>query len=522
VSVRYEIIIQGEPTLVLNRLRAHEPLHRFGEIPVFWSLPKTEVAEPSRVCLFFCEFVTQILLPTIQSDEFSERAVIELVTRVCERIERISALYQHIYVFDFVSNIDWRNQGYADAASRLGQFNLLQICNEQLRQRFDDDLKITTVPQVYFWRDQVPQVSKEFFIRTGSYFPLSACDLFASYICDFILSRQASRIKCICLDLDDTIWGGVAGEVDDVNELELGGVSADGRGFQHFQFLLRELRISGIYLAVVSKNPLDAVERVFAGHSEMILKTSDIAHFELGFSEKSSRVELIADRLNISLDSIMFIDDSPSERGLMKRTLPAVNVLDLPVSPAKFADTLASSRLINSAMLTLEDYERCRSFENEANFSSQGLVPLGLDSRVEVLPATKGELPRILQLINKTNQFSSNGCRLSESDLIDRYLAEDTFIKVAHVSDEFSSLGIVGIIMGLTLSDRTIITELILSCRAFGRRVENELIQDVVEELQSEKPLVIRFKSTGRNKLALDFIMALPDTDSRIQLEQDA
>ena len=520
--MKYEIIIQGEPTLVSNRLRVHEPLHRFGEIPIYWSLPKPEVAEPPRVCLFFCEFVTQILLPTIRSDEFCERTVIELVTRVCKRIERISALYQHIYVFDFVSNIDWKNQGYADAASSLGQFNLLQTCNEKLSRRFEDNLKITTVPQVFFWRDQVPQVNKEFFTRTGSFYPLASCDLFASYICDFISSRQDSRIKCICLDLDDTIWGGVAGEVDDVNELELGGVSADGRGFQHFQYLLRELRISGIYLAVVSKNPLDAVERVFAGHSEMILKTSDIAHFELGFSDKSSRIERIASRLNISLDSIMFIDDSPSERGLMKRNLPLVNVLDLPASPAKFADTLASSRLINSAILTLEDYERCRSSESEANISSQDLVALGLDSRVEVLPATKGELPRILQLINKTNQFSSNGCRLSESDLIDRYLAEDTFIKVAHVSDEFSSLGIVGIIMGLSLGDRTIVTELILSCRAFGRRVENELIQDVLAGLQREKPLIVRFRSTGRNKLALDFIKALPDIDSRIQLEQDA
>jgi|GEM_PF-4334574 len=517
-----DIIIQGETTLLSQKITSCGELDNYGDISVSWSLPSENTPRPGTSCLYFCEFVTQIFFPLIRAGQFEVAAVEKLAQKVSERVEQISSLYEHVYLFDFVACINWTTKGYADATSTLGQYQFIRLANDKLAEQFTHSTQITVLPQAFFWNDHVPKVSKEYFARTSCILQLADINRFISQIIDFVDCQSTTRIKCVCIDLDDTIWGGIASEVSDPRELELGGISGDGRGFQILQYVLKELKLSGIYLAVISKNTRDAVERVFHGLDEMILSSSDIHQFELGYSDKASRIVRVAERLNILLESVLFIDDNPTERGLIKRGLPDVNVLDLPSSPAKYADALSSFKQVRAGFLTDEDYGRCGN-ANVTHFevaAASGLMDV--TSVVDIAPADSADLPRILQLINKTNQFNSTGTRMSQSELAASFRSESDFILCARVRDEFADMGLVGIVLGDVHKDITTISAIILSCRAFGREVEHRLMEEVINHLPEGNVVKVKFADTGRNQRARDFILSLPMLDERLYVDSFA
>ena len=222
-------------------------------------------------CLFFCEFTLQIMLPLIKSGSLDKPSVARLVDHVARRVKQIADSFSHVYVFDFVSCINWQHQGYANATSAL-ESQAETFANAKLADSLSEIPEITLIPQSFFGAIRYPKLIK-YYARTSSIFSVSNTDRFISHLLEFLGDLARPRIKCICLDLDDTIWGGTAGELDDPAELELGGISPRGRAFQLLQYVLRELRLCGIYLSVVSKNSTAVVQKFFNGSPEMILDT---------------------------------------------------------------------------------------------------------------------------------------------------------------------------------------------------------------------------------------------------------
>ena len=519
MSGGYELVIQGETTLLTQRMQRNQELNEHGEIAVSWAIPQSLENRANVTCLFFCEFTLQIMLPLIKSGSLDKPSVARLVDHVARRVKQIADSFSHVYVFDFVSCINWQHQGYANATSALGESQLKLFANAKLADSLSEIPEITLIPQRLFWGDSLPKINKEYYARTSSIFSVSNTDRFISHLLEFLGDLARPRIKCICLDLDDTIWGGTAGELDDPAELELGGISPRGRAFQLLQYVLRELRLCGIYLAVVSKNSTAVVQKFFNGSPEMILDTSDISHFELGFSDKSRRIELIAKNLNIGLDAVMFIDDNPAERGIVKSKLPEVTVLEVGSSPEKFADILASSSAIRAPFLVEEDYGRCKAISDSNFHSFDGDGGLDLSTEIRVCSASAAYHQRLFQLINKTNQFTNTGSRVSRSELKQYFHSKSLFIFSAFAKDEYSDLGLVGIIFGEKSDQGTKVQGFILSAGAFGRMVEHKMIDAVLENTAPDGEVIVQYLATGKNALAIDFIRNLPTFDPRIKLE---
>jgi len=512
--MKLDLIFQGEPTLLSQKLQKWATTTTQHDVEVGWGVPPVRSKRKTDTsCLYFCELISQVMMPLIRLDKIDLFETESVVRAIFQEISSVTEHYQHIYVFDFVELINWKFLGYADATSATGKRNILQRANSTLRKITANDPRITVLPQDFFWDDQVPKISLEFFFRTHSVLTPSGIDRFIGHLNNFLISLSATRIKCICVDLDDTLWGGVAGEVEHVNELDIGGISAAGRSFQTLQYALRALRQSGIYLAIVSKNPISAVKKVFETHEEMVLKISDVRIFDLGYESKSDRIRKIATELNIGEDAILFLDDNPSERAEVLQHLPGVLVPDLPSSPVKVPDFLANCPDIKAFTLTQEDYARCISSRNSlAKFrSSGGTANLKIQSNIEIKLAESAHLPRIHQLINKTNQFTTRTTRLTRGELNILFLHPSSFFLVAYVNDDFHMLGLVGFISGFISDTECVVTDLIISCRAFGRGVENALFNRLFTDICPSKPVNVLLCRSSKNALAQRFVEALAD-----------
>ncbi|HMA65160.1 MAG TPA: HAD-IIIC family phosphatase, partial [Chitinispirillaceae bacterium] len=280
-------------------------------------------------------------------------------------------------------------------------------------------------------------------------------------------------LKCIILDLDNTLWGGVVGE----SELSLLVLDSQGDGKPYFEFQKELLKIhkQGILLAICSKNnTCDALE-IIEAHPHMVLRPSMIAAFRINWDNKTLNILSIAKELNIGLESIMFIDDNPSERGLVKETLPDVEVLDLPEDPREYVETLRSCSRFWPIQLTKDDLKkntyfsmdrlRKKSRNIETNIADF-LRKSGLT--VTISQTDKESMPRVVQLINKTNQFNLTTKRFTHSELEMLLKEPETYLLHMEMRDTFGEYGIIGV----SLIRNSVIELLLLSCRVLGKDVE--------------------------------------------------
>ncbi|EKT85630.2 HAD-IIIC family phosphatase [Leptospira santarosai] len=308
----------------------------------------------------------------------------------------------------------------------------------------------------------------------------------------FILGKSA---RLIVLDLDNTLWGGVLGE-DGVSGIKIGG-DYPGNAYISFQKTLKHLTSMGIILALSSKNDEDLAFRVFKERSEMILDNSDIVSHRINWNFKYHSIKEIAEELNLGLENVLFVDDNPVERELMRCKLPQVKVLELPEDPALYSETLLLSPYLQFLSITEEDKRRTqkykvrkqvetirKQYENLEDFYES----LGLT--VHIIPLTDGNISRAEQLINKTNQFNTTTKRYTASQLLG--MKENNFgIYIIAVEDKFSELENLGvIIVDWNLNECAVIDDYLLSCRVLGRGIETSVIQWVL--LTAKKK---RFKS---------------------------
>jgi len=310
----------------------------------------------------------------------------------------------------------------------------------------------------------------------------------------FLMHRQAALFravlglssKCIVLDLDNTLWGGIIGE-DGLNGIRLGG-DAEGEAYAAFHRYLKSLAGRGILLAVCSKNnPADA-RSVFQQHPETVLRLDDFSEFAANWQPKDANLREIAKALNLGIDSLVFIDDNPVERELIRKSIREIYVPEMPVEPALFVRAIERRFPFEAIALTEEDAQRTelyrenaqrREFEAAASNIDEFLA--GLDMRVELRPFDEPNLARITQLINKTNQFNLTTRRRGAAEVSGLLARPDCYTQFMRLRDRFGDNGITGILIAFEEEDGVRIDTWLLSCRVLGRRVEDAMIASVIE-----------------------------------------
>ena len=304
--------------------------------------------------------------------------------------------------------------------------------------------------------------------------------IYGELVARLLAAKQGRSFKCLVLDLDNTLWGGIIGD-DGLEGVVLGQGSALGEAFSDFQGYVRDLAKRGILLAVCSKNDEAVALAPFERHPEMVLKRPDMAAFIANWNDKPANLREIARQLNIGLDALVFVDDNPFERELVRRELPMVAVPEIGDDPALYSATLAAAGYFESLGITEDD--RARAGQYQANTQRQAMAASatdlpaylrGLDMKLLWRRFDATGLSRIVQLINKTNQFNLTTRRYTEADIRAVWEDRSAFGLQFRLLDRFGDNGIIAIVIARPAGDGDLILDSwLMSCRVLGRQVEN-------------------------------------------------
>ena len=288
--------------------------------------------------------------------------------------------------------------------------------------------------------------------------------------------------KCLVLDLDNTLWGGVVGD-DGIEGIQLGQGSATGEAYQAFQRYVARLVGRGVILAICSKNDPAIAAAAFSSHPGMALTRSDIAAFVANWNDKATNLRSIAQTLDIGLDSLVFVDDNPAERDIIRRELPMVAGPVLPEDVASYPHCLAAAAYFEAASFTAEDAGRARSYAANAErrvalasaTDMRGYLT-GLEMTLTARSIVPAEFARATQLINKTNQFNLTTRRYSETEVAALATGPDTVALQGRLMDRFGDNGLISIILARPDAawpgEALLIDTWLMSCRVLGRGVE--------------------------------------------------
>jgi len=337
-------------------------------------------------------------------------------------------------------------------------------------------------------------------------------NLYATEAAAFCRAVTGLSRKVLVLDLDQTIWGGVLGD-DGPTGIELGSLYP-GNAYLEVQRRAKQLRQQGVLLAVCSKNSPEVVAQVFAEHPAMVLRAEDFVAWAVNWSPKDGNLRDLAHTLNLGLDSMVFFDDSAFECELVRASLPDVRVVRADGDPADHATRLLGTGLFDVLRSTGTDRERTGYYRAEAqrraSFAEAGSTEAFLASlrlRVRVRPADGYAVPRVHQLLQRTNQFNTTNLRWTEAQLDEAVAADERVVLVFDVADRFGSEDTVGAVLLSVAPDQWTIDNFVMSCRVFSRGIEYAVLHRVVERAarSGAARLVADFVPTARNAPAAAF-----------------
>ena len=340
---------------------------------------------------------------------------------------------------------------------------------------------------------------------------------FVNELMRYVYAISGISKKCIVLDLDNTLWGGVIGE-DGFDNIKLGD-NPVGRSFVEFQKRLLALNKRGIILAINSKNNFDDAMEVIQKHPNMILKEEDFACVKINWDDKVVNLQKIAEELNIGLDSMVFFDDDPLNQEYVKNSLPGILVVDLPKDSSQYPQIITEMKEFDVLKITEEDtkrndmyFEQKKRKEFEDQVGNYGEFLKQMNIEVEIKKADSFSIPRISQLTLKTNQFNLTTKRYHEEEVSKFSSSDDKIIECVQVSDKFGDNGITGTyIVEKKNIEEWIIDTFLLSCRIMGRGVEEIMINQIIENarLSGVKRIKGEFIPTAKNKPAENFYKKL-------------
>ena len=307
----------------------------------------------------------------------------------------------------------------------------------------------------------------------------------ASRVVDAILARKGRFHKCAIVDLDNTLWGGVIGD-DGLEGIQIGELG-QGHAFTEFQTWLKELKNRGVMLAVCSKNDEANAKEPFLRHPEMVLKLDDFSAFVANWEDKASNIRRIQKELNIGLDSMVFFDDNPFERNLVRTMLPEVEVPELPEDPAEYTAFARMQNLFDTNSYSDEDRVRTERYLAE---KSRTELSAGIDNYDDYLkalgmkavcaPFDAFHIPRIAQLTQRSNQFNLRTVRYSEQE-IEEIAANPRYItRYYTLRDRFGEHGLIAVVILEKRENELFVNEWLMSCRVLKRGMEQFIADSIL------------------------------------------
>lgn len=337
--------------------------------------------------------------------------------------------------------------------------------------------------------------------------------LYADHVARTVAAIRGKSGKVLVLDLDNTVWGGVIGD-DGLEGIKT--AQGDARGEAHLavQQMALDLRQRGIVIAVSSKNTDEIARGPFEKHPEMLLKLDHIAVFQANWNDKATNIQAIAEELSLGLDSFVFLDDNPVERGLVRRLLPQVCVPELPEDPAWYARTLAAAGYFEAVTFASEDLKRAGFYQDNAKRANLQKQVGGVDAYLASLDMTITFQPfdatgrtRIVQLINKSNQYNLTTRRYTDPEAAAAESDPEVFTLQVRLADTFGDNGMISVIIcrpgevGIWEIDTWL-----MSCRVLGRKVEHMVLREILFHARAQGITRLQgvYKPTDRNKLVVD------------------
>jgi len=418
-----------------------------------------------------------------------------------------------IIVINFsMINIDMLDSVYSPAKQRQDQFTqninqeLLLLCNKINGCYSIDYMNIVLNIGLQKWID------RKLYFMARIPFAVEGQIEFSKMIAKTIGSIKSQACKCLVLDLDNTLWGGVIGE-DGMSGIQLSEYYP-GNVFKNFQRSILNLRNQGVMLAIASKNNFNDAIEVIQKHPDCIIKESDFAAIEINWDDKALNIEKIAKKLNIGLDSIVFFDDNPEERLWVSGKLPQVKVINVPKDPMLYSQSLASCNYFNFLTITNEDKNRTKMIQESQNReelrdNSKDLNSFlaSLNMIVSISFANNKTLERVSQLINKTNQFNLTTKRYSVIEISD-LIESGSIVLYLSVEDCFGNHGISGVsIIKQRNENEWVIDTFLLSCRIIGKRIESVFLAEIINIVKNKNAVKLygQYIESKKNHLTASF-----------------
>ena len=354
-------------------------------------------------------------------------------------------------------------------------------------------------------------VSEKMFITSDSVLALDVLPEVAKSITDIILAYSGKFKKCLIVDLDNTLWGGIIGD-DGIEGIEIGELGI-GKAFSKFQAWIRQLKQRGIIIAVCSKNTEQIAKEPFEKHPDMILKLNDIALFVANWNNKPDNIRYIQSVLNIGFDSMVFLDDNPFEREMVKKEIPEITVPDLPEDIADYLPFLYQLNLFETTSFTEEDTIRNDQYREEAErvrvqyqFTNENDFLQSLQMIADIKPIDNFTLPRAAQLTQRSNQFNLRTIRYTEEKLKEIIQDKNKFTVTVSLKDKFGDYGLISLLILKKDNTDLFIDTWIMSCRVLKRNVEEFVLNEVVDIATQNNCNKIsgEFIPTPKNELVKD------------------
>jgi FkbH-like protein len=460
-----------------------------------------------------------------------EKTILEEIDRIVELLNdllaKLSETTDSMIVFsNFIIPV-FSSLGVLDKKRAIGLKRFYRMINDKLETQFQNDSTIF----IFDFDETAGSFGKNEYINYPMYYrgSLLLSEKFLPEVSNGLMSYikplKGKNRKCIVLDCDNTLWGGIIGE-DGIDGIKLN-INYPGNHFVDFQKAILSLFKRGIILAVNSKNnEADALE-VFRKHPYMQIKETHLAAYRINWQDKVQNMIELAEEINIGLDSIVFFDDNPVERARVKEALPDVKVVDMPKSPALYRKTLEQLNDFNTLAITKEDLTRGEKYYFKKQREGIRKKVQSIDDFIKTLEivaiikqADTFALPRVASLINRTNQFNVTTRRYTETQVKEMRKNNKKFnVYTLEIKDKFGEEGIVGVaIINKENEKAWQIDTFLMSCRVIGRKVETAFLTKIINDAIAAKAQEIKaeYIPTKKNPLVKDFYQ-----DHKFDIEEE-
>ncbi len=460
-----------------------------------------------EITILMVEFDSVVGVDEIKSHGDAARQAVQQVVSLAEEFTK-----RHkgtLVVSTFVETGQWPLHILVDDTTKG-----IRESNQLLFRAFGDEprVQISDVDSLAAYYGRREAFSPEMLHMARVPFSEGFLALLARKLVAHIKAERALVRKCLVLDCDNTLWGGVIGE-DSLDGIALG-PNWPGREYVDFQRAILELHQQGVILAINSKNNYDDVMQVLRTHPHMVLRENHFASIQANWEDKPSNMRRIVEEINIGMDSLMFVDDNPTERAMMRAMLPDVYTLELPPSPSLYGQALRETNEFAKASITEEDRMRGQAYADQRKREELRQTAATVEEFLQSLEtvaslrmARTSDIKRVAQLTQRTNQFTLTNRRYSEADVASMLQDRRSRVYVLGVRDRFGDSGTVGAAIVVGEEETWRIESFVMSCRVIGRQVEDVLVNQILRDASRRgiRHVHAEYLRSAKNGLVADF-----------------